>query len=458
MNSKRLEETCLYKYLDEINKGMWTVGIELYTELERLIYDFENPRYFYDTSEADLRMDFMENCVKLTKSPFYGQPMILMSWQKAFIETMYSFKMTEDQTDRFRRILLLIARKNTKSETCSGLELTELITGNDGSDIVCSSNDDNQASILYNAIDTMRLMIDPKQKDTWKNQQWIKCKINGSKVFKLSERTRNKEGRNIDFAVIDEVHEMKDNTIVKSIEQSQSLKPNPKLILITTEGFVNDGFLDAELIKARKILNGEDDSISAERYLPWLYTQDSEQEVWQDERSWQKSNPTLGIVKRYDYLREQVDAARRSKADRMFTLSKDFNFKVSNSEAWIMKEMLEYNRVFDLDDFRNSICLGGVDLAETTDMCAAKILLLKKDDPTKYIHSMYWIPESKLKMSDDKESGAKYTEWAKEGLIRIVEGNEVDVSLIADWFAELYKEHSIRLYKCGYDQRFAKSF
>ena len=458
MNSKPLTETWLYKYLDEINKGIWTVGNELYTELERLIYDFENPRYFYDTSEADLRMDFMENCVKLTKSPFYGQPMILMSWQKAFIETMYSFKMTEDQTDRFRRILLLIARKNTKSETCSGLGLTELITGNDGSDIVCSSNDDNQASILYNAIDTMRLMIDPKQKDTWKNQQWIKCKINGSKVFKLSERTRNKEGRNIDFAVIDEVHEMKDNTIVKSIEQSQSLKPNPKLILITTEGFVNDGFLDAELIKARKILNGEDDSISAERYLPWLYTQDSEQEVWQDERSWQKSNPTLGIVKRYDYLREQVDAARRSKADRMFTLSKDFNFKVSNSEAWIMKEMLEYSRVFELDDFKNSICLGGVDLAETTDMCAAKILLLKKDDPTKYIHQMYWIPESKLKMSDDKKSGAKYTEWAKEGLIRIVEGNEVDVSLIADWFAELYKEHSIRLFKCGYDQRFAKEF
>ena len=71
---------------------------------------------------------------------------------------------------------------------------------------------------------------------------------------------------------------------------------------------------------------------------------------------------------------------------------------------------------------------------------------------------MYWIPESKLKMSDDKESGAKYVEWAKEGLIRIVEGNEVDVALIADWFAELYKEFDIRLFKAGYDQRFAKQF
>ena len=448
----------LEEYYKQIMSGEIIAGHELKTELKKLLEEMDDEQYIYDTRDADLRMDFMENCVKLTKSPFYGQPMILMLWQKAFISAVYGFKMAEDLTDRFRKILLLIARKNTKSETCSGLALTEMITGAEGEDIVCSSNDDNQANILYTAIDTMRLMIDPHQKDTWKNQQWIKCKINGSKVFKLSDRTRNKEGRNIDFAIIDEVHEMKDNVIIKSIEQSQSLKPNPKLILITTEGFVNGGFLDEELIKARQILNGEDDSISAERYLPWLYTQDSEQEVWQDECSWMKSNPTLGIVKRYDYLREQVDAARRSKADRMFTLSKDFNFKVSNSEAWIMGEFLDYNRVFSLDEFRNTIVLGGVDLAETTDMCSAKILLMKPDDQTKYIYQMYWIPESKLRKSDDTESGAKYEEWARNGLIRITEGNEVDVSAVADWFYELYKDYGIRLLKCGYDQRFAKDF
>lgn len=449
---------CLEEYYQKIMSGEIIAGYELKDELTKLMEEMDDDRYIYDTRDADLRMEFMENCVRLTKSPFYGQPMKLMLWQKAFISAMYGFKMAEDRTDRFRRVLLLIARKNTKSETCSGLALTEMITGNDGSDIVCSSNDDNQANILYEAINTMRLMIDPEQKDTWKNQQHIKCKFNGSKVFKLSDRTKNKEGRNIDFAVVDEVHEMKDNVIIKSIEQSQSLKPNPKLILITTEGFVNGGFLDEELVKARKILNGEDDSISAERYLPWLYTQDSEQEVWQDERSWQKSNPTLGVVKRYDYLREQVDAARRSKADRMFTLSKDFNFKVSNSEAWLMGELLDYSRVYNIEDFTGSIALGGVDLAETTDMCSAKVLMIKPDDNTKYIHSMYWIPESKLKASDDKESGARYEEWARKGLIRIVEGNEVDVSLVADWYAELYKEHKIRTYKVGYDQRFAKEF
>lgn len=220
----------LEEYAQKIRDGEIIAGRELKKELARLLADLEDDRYIYDTTAADHRIRFMEGCVRLTKSPFYGQPMRLQLFQKAWISALYGFKMRSDGTDRFRRTLLLQSRKNGKSELCSGLALTELIVGAQGADIVCSSNDDAQANILYTAIDTMRLMIDPKQQDTWKNQQWIKNKINGSKVFKLSDRTRNKEGRNIDFAIIDEVHEMRDNTIVKAIEQSQSLKPNPKLI------------------------------------------------------------------------------------------------------------------------------------------------------------------------------------------------------------------------------------
>lgn len=456
-----LTSTYLYEYRNAIYRGELVAGRELIIELDKLIREYDNPRYYYDTHDAYLRMEFMEGAIKLTKSPYYGKPMILMLWQKAFIEVIYSYKMSDTGNDRFKKVLLLIARKNTKSETCSGLGLTEGCVGNEGEDIVCSSNDDSQANILYEAIDTMRLMIDPKQKDTWKNQKWIKIKYNGSKIFKLSDRTKNKEGRNIDFAIIDEVHEMKDNVIVKSIEQSQSLKKNPKLILITTEGFVNEGFLDEELKKARRILNDEDDGVSAERYLPWLYTQDSESEVWEgnrENRLWEKSNPTLGMVKQYEYLEEQVDAARKSKADRAFVLSKDFNFKVSNVQAWLEHEKLLQNRVFDLEEFRGKICLGGVDLAETTDMCAAHILLMRPNDKTKYIYSHYWIPQSKLNNSDDKSAGAEYEEWARKGLLTICEDNEVDIASIADWFLDLYKQYEIRLYKCGYDQRFSKEF
>lgn len=452
------DNSFLLEYHAKIETGEIIVGRELWTELERLKEDLEIDAYIYNTDDALERINFMENCVRLTKSPFYNKPMILMLWQKAFIECVYSFKMSDTTLRRFKKVLLLIARKNTKSETCSALGLSEFFLGNAGADIVCSSNDDNQASLIYDAIDTMRMLIDPEDLDTKRNQRFILNKVNNSKVFKLSDRTRNKEGRNIDIAFLDESHEMKDNVIAKSVEQSQSLKDEPLFINLTTEGFVVDGYLDDELKKARKILAGEDDGIMAERILPWLYTQDSEQEIWQNRNSWVKSNPSLGIVKKWDYLDEQIDQAKTSKADRIFILCKDFNIKQNSAQSWLNVEDYDYKAVYDLEDFRGSICLGAVDLSETTDLTCAKILLLKPNDKVKYIHTMYFIPESKLTDSDDKEAGAKYSEWAQAGLITVTEGNDIDLSKVADWFYNLYKEYNIKLWKCGYDQKFAKEF
>lgn len=455
------DNSCLLEYRARAETGEIIIGQDLWQELENLNEDFHNDRYYYDTDDANLRMNFMERCVRLTKSPFYNKPMILMLWQKAWIETLYSFKMSETSFDRFKKTILLISRKNTKSETSSGLALSEFIVGNDGADICCSSNDDTQASLVYDAIDTMRMLIDPDDLDTKRNQRFILNKNTNTKIFKMSDRTKNKEGRNIDFAIVDETHEMKENIIGKSIEQSQSLKDNPKFINITTEGFIVDGYLDDELKKARAVIYREDDGLAAERLLPWLYTQDSELEVWQgnrENRLWEKSNPTLGIVKKWEYLEEQVDTARKSKADRIFVLSKDFNIKQNGAEAWLNLEDYDYEAVYDLEDFRGCISLGAVDLAFTTDLVAAKILMMKPGDKTKYIHSHYWIPQNKLTESDDKGGGAEYEAWAKENLLTICEGSDVDLSLVADWFYNLYKEYNIKLYKCGYDQKFSKDW
>ena len=458
------DNSYLLEYRERAATGEILIGQELWQELDNLKADFSNDRYFYDTEAAHLRMDFMEHCVRLTKSPFYNKPMQLMLWQKAFIEAIYSFKMAQESKDaglmidRFKKILLLIARKNGKSETCSGLGLSEFVVGNEGADLVCSSNDDTQASITFDAIDTMRQLIDPNDLDTKRNQRYILNKNSGSKIFKLSDRTKNKEGRNIDFAIVDETHEMKENIIGKSIEQSQSLKDNPKFINITTEGFIVDGYLDDELKKARKIIAGEDTGIAAERFLPWLYTQDSEAEIWQNRKSWVKSNPTLGVIKKWSYLDEQIDVARESKSDRIFVLSKDFNIKQNGVEAWLNLEDYDYTAVYDLEEFRGCICLGAVDLSETTDLTCAKVLLMKPNDPTKYIYTMYFIPESKLDNADDWGAGARYKEWAKDGYMTITEGNDIDLAIVADWFYKLYKDYNIKLWKCGYDQRFCKDF
>lgn len=458
----------LIRYYDAIKSGEILAGLDMIDELENLIADLDNPIFIYDTADAEIRIDFIEHCVRLTKAPFYGKPMKLLLWQKAFIETLYSFKIksldSEKWIDRFQEALLLICRKNGKSELIAALQLTELILGGEGMDIVCSGMDDGTCDLAYQAIDTMRIMIDPQQVDTWRNQKGIKCKINGSHIYKLSSSSRMREGRNIDFAGIDEVWNLPaDGDIYKSIQQSTSVKENFKIVMFGSEGFVTDGFLDHKRAEYTKIIRGEDDSDAAIRKLPWIYTQDSEQEVWQTNadgisKAWEKSNPSVGVIKKWSYLRDRVDEARKSKIDRVFVLSKDFNFKQSSSSLWLGVEDYTYTATFDPESFRGVVCLGSVDLSETTDMTSAKALIMRADDNTKYIISHYWIPESKLTSSDDKAAGAKYAEWARQGLLTICEGNDIDLTLVADWYYQLYKDYGLRPYKVGYDVRFSKEF
>ena len=82
----------LEQYYEEIKSGNIIVGLELKTEIQKLIKDLKDPRYKYDTEEAHLRIDFMENLCLQSKRPFYNMPMELLLWEKAFIEVIYSFK------------------------------------------------------------------------------------------------------------------------------------------------------------------------------------------------------------------------------------------------------------------------------------------------------------------------------------------------------------------------------
>ena len=348
--------------------------------------------------------------------------------------------------------LFRVGKKGTlthNSSLCSALAFTELMIGPPGSDIVCSSNDDKQARIIFDETGVMRQLFDPfGKRGTHKNLQAIFNYNTNSKMFRLSDRTSNKEGRNIDGAILDESHEMVDNIIAKSIEQSQSTKDEPWFINITTEGFVNDGYLDNELKYARAVLRGD---VEDPTLLSFLYTQDSENEIWQDERSWMKSNPSLGRIKKRQYIIDQMNKARHDKGERLFMLTKDFNWKMAIGEAWLLPDELENPATFNIEDLRGAIGLGGVDLSETTDLCAAKLLVMRPGDNTKYVIQKYWIPEARVE-AGSKEDKQNYLEWARQGLLEISPGNENDFRLITQWFVRLVKEFNIRPFKIGIDR------
>lgn len=457
----------LVEYYEKCKAGEIVIGRELMKQLEMLMADIDDPQYRFDPTEAQRRIRFIENECRHSISPFAGKPFFLELHQKALREAIYGFSMEiEGQwLRRYTEVTYMVGRKNGKTSEVAADGLAEFFCGNTGTNILCASNNYEQAGLIFDEINNMREESPRLVRVSRKNIKGIfmgglkqKKKLgkfsrqNKAKIKKLSAKTGAKEGKNVDFAVVDEVHEMKDDSLVRPIKQSMSTKDEPLFIEITTEGFTEDGYLDKRLAEARQVLKGE---LYRPRWLIWLYTQDSETEIWQDRTSWTKSNPNLGVSKKWRYLDDLVEEAKSNSATRAFMLAKDFNIKQSEAAAWLQESEIINPATYDLREFTGSFYIAGNDFAETTDLCASKLLLMKPGDKTVYLFSRYWIPEAKLKLSPDKMD---YEQWQRAGFLTIVEDSSVNSSIVADWQFELLKEYDLKPYKSGYDNRYAKDY
>ena len=453
--------TYLEEYAELIKTGEVVAGHWIKAQVRKLVEEMDDERFIYDTEEAEKRIRFMQTMCLQSKQPYYMQPLKLMPWQLAWIEALYSFKMADTGFRRFTEGLLKVARKNGKSSLFAADATRDLFVGEGGTDICCASNDDRQAKLIWSEIGGMRQRLDPKKLITGQNLTEITNKTKNITVFRLSSKTQNKDGFNISKTYLDESHDICEENgqseIAEACWRGMSSKDEPLFLNCTTEGFNRDCYLDHKTEYAKKVISGE---IDDDHFIAFLFEQDSEQEIWQDERSWEKSNPSLRYgVKKISKLRRDVEAAKHDKATRIHLLTKDFNIPQTTAQSWLMLEDYDYpQKAIDLEDFRGSFILGAVDLAATTDLANAKALIMKPGDRRKYILRMYFAPENKLETNDDKAAGARYEEWARDGLLTVHDGNEVDISAVADWFYMLYKSYGLKPYKIGYDQRYAKTF
>ena len=451
------EKNNLQIYADMIDKGEIVVCEYLGREIENLLRDLSNPRYIYDTKDAERRFAFQEKFCLQSKAPYYMKPVVLMPWQKAFFEPLYSFRYVDSGLRRFIEGLLLVARKNGKSTMFAADGTTDLFVGDGGTSICCASNDDRQAKLIWREIGGMRQRLDPKKQITGQNLTEIRNRLKNIEIFRLSSKTQNKDGFNIDKTYVDESHDLQDDEITEACWRGMSSKDEPLFLNCTTQGFINGGYLDKKIDYCRKVIDGE---IDDDRILPFLYEQDSEAEVWADSASWEKSNPSIRYgVKKTNKLLRDLEVARHDNGSKIHMLCKDFNIKQNTAAAWLANEDYNYTQeIKTFDDFRGAFALAAVDLSETTDLTNAKVLIMRQGDPTKYVFSHYWIPAGKLEKADDASAGAKYKEWARDGLLTICEGYDNNLIEVADWLANLKKLYDIKILKCGYDQRFAREF
>lgn len=473
----------LIEYYKKCRRGDIVIGRDLKTTLEILIQDIvcNADTVHFDLDAPHKRINFIEKEVKHFESPFAGKPFILELNQKAIIEAIFGFTIFDDNllgggrwVRKYQEVFLFVARKNGKTPFIAAVALSEWFCGEMGQKIMCASNDYEQAGLIFDCIENFREESRAMLKVTRKNIKGIyfgnprQRKTTGKfsaqnkgSIKKLSAKGGAKEGRNLKIVIVDEVHEMKDASTVLPLKTSVSTQDEPLYFEITTEGVVRDGYLDERLETAKKVLKGE---IEKPRWLIWLYTQDSESEVWNDPTSWKKSNPLLGVAKKVSYLQDKLEDAQNSNADRAFILAKDFNIKQLSSQAWLREmDIISCNGKLEIESFRGCPCIVGTDLSETNDLSACTFLFIKPNDNTKYFFTMYFVTETKAADTQSTDSPTNtekknYLQWEKDGLCRIVKGNVIDDDVVAEYIWEIYNKYGIRPYRIGYDEWHAKEF
>lgn len=480
INAERPEgHSFVIEYFNEITSGNIIAGEELKIVLRKLVNEITG-RYVlatpirFNPEESEKRIRFIETKCKHFQAPHAGKPFILELFQKAFIEAIFAIQQFSEELQRYIRkyqeILFLVGRKNGKTPLIGAICLAEWFCGPMGQNILCASNDYEQANLMFSAINSMREESKSLERVTRstisgiffgnKKQKTRKGKFsyqNKGSIKKLSKRQKNKEGRNISVGAVDEVFEMEDDSLTMPIQQALSTQDEPLYFELTTEGFTNNGYLDNRLIYARDVINGD---VQNERLLAWLYTQDSEEEVWQDPGTWQKSNPGIGKIKKYSFLQNMLSECADSPSKRAFVLAKDFNIKQNNASAWLKKEYVASEETYNLDWFRGWIGIGGADLSETGDLTNGRILLVNPANNHKFTITHYFIPETKLivESEDDRAKVDQFAQWAKEGYLTICKGEEVSDEDVSAWFAMIAKRFKIRTLYVGYDKWQAKGF
>ena len=234
-----MTESYIRAYWQDICDGRAVVGYFVRRQMELLIADLDNPNLQIDFAESEKRIRFIERECRHSEAPFAGKPFILMPWQKAVIEAIFAIKAYNPELNKYARkyqeILLVVSRKSGKTPLANAIALAEWCCGEMGTKILYGSNDYDQADLLFMATDAMREASPKLAKCTRRNQKGlffgnIKQKShvgkftsqNKGSIRKMSARTNAKEGRNIKIGVVDEIHELKDDSFVMPIKQALS--------------------------------------------------------------------------------------------------------------------------------------------------------------------------------------------------------------------------------------------
>ena len=464
------KDNYIFSYYQKLKNGSVIVGKWVQLIYEYLVTGLNDKLFFFDQKRATDAVEWIEKHCFHTEGPLAPNPLKLELWQKAMVSAIFGI-VDEAGCRQFREVLLVVARKNGKSLLASAIgNYIFRLEGGYGTRVFCLAPKFDQADIIYNCIWTM-VQLDPEWKELKalsqeKDTQHRKIHDDSglvrhrmtdlyipstnSTVKKIAYNTRSNDGFNPNLTICDEVSSWQGDKGLKQYEVMKSAmgaRPEALLLSCTTSGYVNDSIYDELIKRSTRFLLGDS---KEKKLLPFLYMID-DLEKWNDINELHKSNPNLNVSIPVDYMLEEIAIADGSLSKRTEFITKYCCLKQNSSTAWLPQQTVAKacGDHLELEDFRGSYCVGGIDLSQTTDLTAACVVIEK--DGELYVFAKFFLPSEKIDEATQRD-GLPYNIYIQRGLLVPSGDNYIDYHDVYDWFVELVKEYQILPLVTGYDR------
>lgn len=431
-------------YVNDVLSGRRLAGRLERLAVERFCRLREDDKYDFDETRVKQILDTVK-VLKHTKGSHKGMPFNILPWQAFFWAYIFGFKHKDDGKRLIREVLLCMAKKGGKSEVggATGVLMT-FFDGEPGAECYSAANSLDQAEFSWNAGATMCEQLQKDDEDfaalcrvyNSVNNRKIICNETGSFFKTIAAENRTLDGVNPHFALIDEFHAARDDSIPKNLRSGMVGRSQPLLMYVTTRGFNPLGELARLEHKHINLLEGKvkDDSAMS---LIFAFDPEDEERLkadWGkqiediDTTYWGKSNPGLGVAPSLRGLQSMyTDAVNEGVSAQVNFFTKNMNIWVRQEKTWIADNVwMTGAKKINMEALRNRMCFGAFDLSASRDLTAYGLLFPPEGEGGDFVFiCRYYIPEDGAD-TRAKRDQVPYLDWAKAGLVTLTEGNITD--------------------------------
>lgn len=403
--------------------------------------------FWFDETAANKAVAFFSEHLCFSKGEWSGKPFVLEHWQSnEIIKPLFGWKRA-DGTRRYRRCYVWLPRKNGKTELAAGVALLVLLgDGEQGGEVYSIASHKAQAKLVFDQATTMATKSPSLNGELLCLKSAIYCASLNASFKALTGKAEGKHGLSASGLIGDEIHEWNSGELYQYVHDSEDARRQPLEFLISTAG--KKGTYGEEVWdECQKILDG---TIEDNETLVVSYAADIEDD-WQDEKTWFKANPNLGISKKIDAMR--ANALRAKQLPRLENHFKNYHLNIWTEQAvrWLPIDAAddEGNKFGwnycagsipwqDLPNFlAGKRCFGGLDLSSTNDLSALVWWFPKQDGLKKPIVIARFFKPKALIKEHSKRDKLPYEEWVKSGALITTPGNVIDYAFIQK---QIYKD------------------